>query len=153
MDIKEIKISELVKNNIDIKENCFTANRKLKQSLNDYGQIYPVLIRNNSLEIIKGLNIVKAMKELNWKKVLVKEVIINNNIELLKFKYLLNKTQDDINVLKLGLVIQELNKKHDINYISEKSGINIEQLVNYIDLLKLNNLIQERKEANQPKLF
>lgn len=153
MDIKEININKLIENNINIKENCFAANKKLKESLNKYGQLYPILIKKNTFEIIKGSNIIKAMKELNWSKVLIQEIDINTDIDLLKFKYLLHQTQNDVNVLKLSLIVKELNKSFNINEISEKLGININQLINYIDLLKLENLIKAKTEKNQPKLF
>jgi len=153
MKIKKIDINILLNNNIDLKEKGFHANKKLKNSLKVFGQIYPILIEPETNKIIKGMNLVFAMKELNLKTCFISEIKIKSDVELLSFKKLLYDSCDDINILKLSAAINELNKKMNINEIGLKTDINVQELINLIDLLKLDNLIKEKNEKKQPKLF
>lgn len=152
MELKQIKIKDLKTTKLNIKEGSITSKKKLKNSLEKYGQIYPILI-NKDLEIIKGQSIIKLMIELNWTSVWVNIIDIEKQIDIFNLKKLLFDTQDNLDILKISLIIKQFKQEKDINLISKETGINIEELINYIDLLKLDNLIKQKQNINQQKLF
>lgn len=155
MELKEINIDLLKIDDLNIKQGNHKSYLKIKQSLEQYGQIYPVLVTVDEYGyvILKGKNVIKAMRELNMKTVWTKIIIIDNEIDQLKFKKHIYDTQDNIDILKLSLVIKKLNTDYSINEISDRTGIQVEELINYLDLLKLDNLIKTKEENKQPKLF
>lgn len=155
MELKEIDIDLLKTDDLDIKQNNHKSFLKIKKSLQLYGQIYPVLVTVDEYDhvVIKGKKLIKAMTELNMKTVWIKIIKIENQIDVLKFKKQMYDSQDNLDILKLSLAIEKLNTDYSINEISDRTGIQVEELINYLDLLKLDNLIKTKSENKQPKLF
>jgi ParB-like chromosome segregation protein Spo0J len=146
--MKLIKLHDVKTSNIQIKEHNISANAKLIKSLQKYGQIYPILI-NKKNEIIKGENVFKAMKELNYETIYVNVLDIEHKVEMFHIKKLLYETQDNLDILKLSILISEFKEKYSIDQLSEITGINVYELINYVDLLKLDNLIKEKHQEKQ----
>lgn len=154
MDLKILHPAELVYG-IDIKEQSSSSKKKLHASLDKYGQLYPVLVyrSDDQWHIAKGNNVVRALRERDAQSVYCIEIDVNDSFDVLAVKRAFVGSADDINVLKLAIVLTELNKEHDVNTISERTGMDIENIINLCDLLKLNNLLKSREEEKQPKLF
>lgn len=152
MELEKIEITELTKQKIDLKTPSITAFRKLLESIKKYGQLHPIIVNQNN-EIIKGQSILTVLVELNFKTVFVKRLQTDDDLDVFNVRKLLHDTQKNIDILNVAIAIHELKNKHSVDEISKKLKIPQEELLNYIDLLKLDNLIKEKQNKEQPKLF
>jgi ParB-like chromosome segregation protein Spo0J len=155
MDLRILPKHKLINSHFDIKEDEIQNKKNLVKSLKNYGQIFPLIVtqKKDKFLIIKGNRIYHAMNEIGLNTFVVNVINIEDDFQLLNFKNNMLDTISNIDVLKFSLIIKELNKQYSINEIESKTGIKTQQLLNYIDLTKLDNLIKQNKQSIQTNLF
>ena len=156
MDVKEVSINNLLPGEVDIKEKSYFNQNSIKDSLQKYGQIYPIIaykVSDIAYVIIKGTQVLEAMKELEFKTVWIREIPVQDEFDVFKFISMVQNTTSNIDVLKYGLYLSKLSQKYSVNEIAERTGMKMQRVINYIDLIKLDNLIKKQNETNQLNMF
>ena len=108
MDVETVNIDELISPDYNPRHITPAAMESLKQSINEFGYITPVIVNQYNKHIVGGNQRIEALKQLGYKTV---EVIYINEPDLNREKALnirLNNNSGDWDIGKLDNIFQDL---------------------------------------------
>ena len=108
MDVETVKISELISPEYNPRHITPEAMESLKQSLDEFGYISPVIVNKHNNHILAGNQRITALKQLGYKEI---DVIYINEPDINREKALnirLNNNSGDWDIGKLDTIFQDL---------------------------------------------
>ena len=108
MDVETVKISELISPEYNPRHITPEAMESLKQSLDEFGYISPVIVNKHNNHILAGNQRITALKQLGYKEI---DVIYINEPDINREKALnirLNNNSGDWDIGKLDNIFQDL---------------------------------------------
>lgn len=137
-ELKLVKVSEIRPNTYNPNKMSDRKFRALKKNISEGGMLQPILITEDG-EIIDGYHRWKASNEVGLKE--IHAVVVKDTDEGRKLKTIsMNKLRGKHNPTLFADLLDELNKKYDMQEIGESTGLDEDYLYSILDLKGIDDI-------------
>lgn len=153
MNVIKVELITLVDKPFDIKEVCPFKYKKVKDSLDKYGQLKPVIVYETetagNYQIISGSSIYRAMKDIHCNDIWINVVKKPTVLERIDISNLLGQSVRDLDTLKFATLISDLSQNYTDEQIAYQLNVQLMQVKVLKDLLNLKFTYEAKKDNSQ----